>query len=181
MVIKKVEKQEVVENTTKETKTVAKKPVKKQVDLSEMVPVINMSQASFEYTARKGNGYLLLENYLDTDYMTIEDLQIMKNTQRGVFKKGWLFIDDEDAVEYLGLKKEMDAILSEDELNEFFTLDTETIQNKLQNYSTGMKENIYHALKIKFNNDEVSNVKTIKTIENSLGIDDSLSIINTLN
>ena len=117
MAIQKKETKEPVKKT--QTKTTArkapvKKAAKKEVDLQKQVPVVNMAQASLTYSAKKGNGYLQLDNYLDTDYMTIEDLQVMKNTARGVFEKGWLLIDDQEAVEFLGLEKLMDKILSPD-------------------------------------------------------------------
>ncbi|EPP4314961.1 hypothetical protein H2496_000989 [Staphylococcus pseudintermedius] len=71
----------------KTTTTTRKRTTKPKLDLSQEVLVINMSQASFIYEARKGNGFLELDEYLDSDYMTIEDLQIMKTLTVVFLKK----------------------------------------------------------------------------------------------
>lgn len=160
------------------TKTTTRKASRPKVDLSKEVLVINMSQASFIYTAKKGNGFLEFEEYLDSDYMTIEDLQIMKNSKRGVFEKGWLYIDDEEAVEYLGLQKYMKHILLPEQMEEFFELDVNTLKDSLQNFSSSIKENIYQTMKIKYELGELTNAHIIKAVEESLSIDPSLSILN---
>lgn len=163
---------------TKSTASKPKRQVKKQIDLQQQVPVINMSQSSLHYSTKRGNGYLELDNYLDMDYMTVEDLQIMRNTARGMFTKGWLFIDDEEVVEFLGLKKEMENILTEDKIEEFFLLDPTVIEEELPKYSSGVQETIYQLLKVKFEAGEVNNLHTIRAIEKVLGIDSPLSITN---
>lgn len=182
MAIQKKETKEPAKKTQAKSTTTRKAPVKKaakkEIDLKAQVPVINMAQASLTYSAKKGNGYLQLDNYLDTDYMAIEDLQVMKNTSRGVFEKGWLFIDDEEAVEFLGLQKLMDKILSPDELEAIFETDPETLKSELQGFSASIKENVYQAMKIKFANGELTNAHTIRAIEESLNIDKSLSVLN---
>ncbi|WP_259677346.1 hypothetical protein [Staphylococcus aureus] len=95
------------QKTTKPTEkkaTRTAKPKRKEVDLSQSVLVINMTQGSLTYVAKKGTGYLELSEYLDSDYLTVEELKIMKSSARGMFDKGWLFVDDEDVVEFLELR-----------------------------------------------------------------------------
>ena len=180
MAIQKKETKEPVKKTQAKTarKASVKKAVKKDVDLKTQVQVINMAQASLTYTAKKGNGFLQLDNYLDSDYMTIEDLQIMKNSARGVFEKGWLYVDDEEAVEYLGIKKFMDKILLPDELEGIFEMDPEELKHELTKFSASIKENIYQAMKIKYEIGELANAHTIRAIEESLNIDKTLSVLN---
>lgn len=196
MAVKKTESndtqnvEEVVEKTeTKATKpkTAAKKtraksttskPKRPKVDLSTEVPVVNMSQASFIYVARKGNGFLELEEYLDTDYMTIEDLQIMKNSRRGIFEKGWLLVDDEDAVKYLGIQKYMDNILRPEQLEEIFELPATELKERLGKLSNSMKETVYQTMKTMYEQNKLSNAYVIKAIEDSLNVDANLSVLN---
>lgn len=170
-------KTQAVEETV-QPKQETKKVAPKQVDVSRRVEVINMSQASFYYSAKRGNGYLELGEYLDSDFMTIEDLQIMKNTAKGVFEKGWLFIDDEEAVEYLGLQRYMDKMILPDELDSIFNKSVDEIKTVMESISSSMKENIYLALKQKFQNGSISDVHVIRAIEDSLGVDKNLSILN---
>lgn len=170
--------EEKVETKSTPKKATPKRQAKKEVDLKQQVLVINMSQGSLQYSTNKGNGYLELSNYLDTDYMSVEDLQIMRNTARGMFTKGWLYVDDEEVVEYLGIKKEMDNILTEDKMEEFFNLDASAIERELPKYSSGVQESLYQLLKVKFEQGEISDIFKIRAIEKVLGIDSNLSITN---
>lgn len=181
MAIQKKETKEPVKKTQTKTttrKAPVKKAAKKEVDLQKQVPVVNMAQASLTYSAKKGNGYLQLDNYLDTDYMTIEDLQVMKNSARGVFEKGWLLIDDQEAVEFLGLQKLMDKILSPEELEGIFEMNPDNLKEELKGFSASIKENVYQAMKIKYADGELTNAHIIRAIEDSLNIDKSLSVLN---
>ncbi|WP_415408904.1 hypothetical protein [Staphylococcus agnetis] len=187
MAIRKNEEVEVEEVKTTPKKPTTRKttPTKRttktarpKVDLSKEVLVINMAQASLTYAAKKGNGYLDLGEYLDSDYMTIEDLQVMKNSARSIFEKGWLFVDDEEAVEYLGIQKFMDKIVLPEELDNIFNMDPSDLKNELKNFSSSIKENIYQAMKKRYEQGELSNAHTIRAIEDSLNIDSSLSVLN---
>lgn len=172
-------KKTAAKSTAKKTTTITRKrTTKPKLDLSQEVLVINMSQASFIYEARKGNGFLELDEYLDSDYMTIEDLQIMKNSNRGIFEKGWLFVDDEEAVEFLGIKKYMDKVLLPEQLDDLFELDTNVLKEELAKFSSSIKENIYQTMKLKYEAGELTNVHVIRAIEESLNVDQSLSVLN---
>lgn len=149
-----------------------------KVDLKQEVVVINMQQGSLTYEASKGIGHLLLNTYLDSDYMTVEDLQIMKNTARGMFRKGWLYIDDEDVVKFLGLEKEMEAILLPEQLDELFNMEYSELKSKISSFSAAIKENIYRSMRIKFDNGELSNIHTIRAIEESLGVEPHSSLLH---
>ncbi|EGQ3927957.1 hypothetical protein I0618_002454 [Staphylococcus pseudintermedius] len=175
---KPVKKTAAKSTAKKTTTTTRKRTTKPKLDLSQEVLVINMSQASFIYEARKGNGFLELDEYLDSDYMTIEDLQIMKNSNRGIFEKGWLFVDDKEAVEFLGIKKYMDKVLLPEQLNDLFELDTNVLKEELAKFSSSIKENIYQTMKLKYEAGELTNVHVIRAIEESLNVDQTLSVLN---
>lgn len=175
---KPVKKTAAKSTAKKTTTTTRKRTTKPKLDLSQEVLVINMSQASFIYEARKGNGFLELDEYLDSDYMTIEDLQIMKNSNRGIFEKGWLFVDDEEAVKFLGIKKYMDKVLLPEQLNDLFELDTNVLKEELAKFSSSIKENIYQTMKLKYEAGELTNVHVIRAIEESLNVDQTLSVLN---
>ena len=172
--------EEVVEKkaTPKKAPAKPKRQAKKEVDLKQQVLVINMSQGSLHYSTNRGNGYLDLGQYLNSDFMSVEDLQVMRNTASGMFTKGWLYIDDEEVVEYLGLQKEMENILTEDKMEEFFELDATAIERELPKYSSGVQESLYQLLKVKFEEGLVTDIFKIRAIEKVLGIDSNLSITN---
>ncbi|MDK1672908.1 hypothetical protein QOK74_08480 [Staphylococcus saprophyticus] len=179
MAIKKVETTEPTTQTKKATtKKTTRKPVRKEIDLQQNVLVMNMTQGSLTYVAKKGTGYLELGEYLDSDYMTVEDLQIMKNAARGMFEKGWLFIDDEEVVEYLGLSKQMEKILLPEELEELFELHPDEVKTALDNLSASVKETVHLAMKKKYEQGELANAHVIRAIEESVNIDPSMSVLS---
>ena len=134
-----------------------------------------MTQGSLTYVAKKGTGYLELSEYLDSDYLTVEELKIMKSSARGMFDKGWLFVDDEDVVEFLGIKKQMDAILLPDELDDLFELPADELRERLKSLSPSVKETVHLAMKKKYEDDELANAHVIRAIEESVNI---LSLIH---
>lgn len=167
--------------TTKPTEkktTRTTKPKRKEVDLSQSVLVINMTQGSLTYVAKKGTGYLELSEYLDSDFLTVEELKIMKSSARGMFDKGWLFVDDEDVVEFLGIKKQMDAILLPDELDDLFELPADELRERLKSLSPSVKETVHLAMKKKYEDGELANAHVIRAIEESVNIDNNVSILN---
>ncbi|MEJ7218473.1 hypothetical protein [Staphylococcus gallinarum] len=183
MAIKKATtKEKSIEPTTTEPKTTTtkkpRKPVKKEIDLKKSVLVMNMTQGSLTYIAKKGTGYLELGQYLDSDYLTVEELQIMKNSARGMFEKGWLFVDDESVVKHLGIQKQMDKILLPDELEELFEQPVEDVKEALETLSASVKETVHLAMKKKYEQGELANAHIIRAIEDSVNIDQSMSILN---
>ncbi len=170
--------EETVENKVeKTTEPVTKK--RPQVSKDTEVLVYNATTSSFYYSAKKGNGYLELSNFMDSDWMTVEDLTVLKNTDRNVFKNGWLWIEEEDVVKYLGLEKEMTGILLEDKIDLLFESDPNEILETIPTLTDTTKEVVATVLRQRYANGEIADIHLIKAFEEALKIDKVHSVLNS--
>lgn len=159
----------------KEVEEVAEK--KKEITLDTRVEVFNNTTGKLIYSAKKGNGYLHLDSFMDSDVMTVEELQVLKNTARKFLTNGWLYIDDEDVLEYLRLGSIKDSVknpqLLEDAVDNGKTDEVLELFDKMGKSS---KEVMYGIIKKRYEDKEFSNAHIIKEIEDKLGVanEDSL-------
>lgn len=73
--------------------------VKKTIDRNLEVEVMNLTQGQFAYTCPKTMARIEMTGYGDTEIMTIEQLNVMKNSHKGILEKFWIGIvgvEDED-------------------------------------------------------------------------------------
>ncbi|UXU70102.1 hypothetical protein [Mammaliicoccus sciuri] len=157
-------------------KAAPKKPV---VDKDTEVLVYNATTASVMYSARKGNGYIELDAFMDADYMTVEELMILKNTDRNVFKKGWLYIEDEDVIKYLGLEKEMENILLEDKIDILFESQPHEVLEIIPNLTQSTKDTVHSVLRDRYENGLINDIHLIKAFEKALNVDSVHSLLHT--
>lgn len=150
---------------------------KREIDKDTEVVVYNNTSGKLKYEARKGNGYLELERFMDSDVMTVEELQQMRNTNRAVLEDGWLFIDDEEVLEHLRLDKLKDTVKSPQFLEDLVVSnDPAKIAEVVEKLTTNSKATLYGILTEKYKDGGVSNIHIIKSVEEALGVskEDSL-------
>lgn len=158
-----VENQEVEKPKAKEEK--------KKVTLDTQVEVFNNTTGRLIYEAKKGNGYLYLERFMDSDIMTVEELQVLKNTARAMLTNGWLYVDDEDVLDFLRLGSIKDSVKNPQVLeNAVDNGETEEIVNLADKLSKSSQEVLYGILKERYRNQEFSNAHVIKAVEDKLGV-----------
>lgn len=174
-----VEKKTVAKAATKKAPAKKAAPKKPVVDKDTEVLVYNATTSSIMYSARKGNGYLELDAFMDADYMTVEELMVLKNTDRNVFKKGWLYIEDEDVVKYLGLEKEMSSILLEDKIDLLFESQPQEILDTIPKLTDSTKDTVHSVLRDRFESGLISDIYLIKAFETALNIDPVHSLLHS--
>lgn len=168
---------------TPKEETVAKtqevKEEKREITPETQVEVFNNTHGKLVYTARKGNGYLYLENFMDSDVLTVEELQVMKNGHRKMINDGWIYIDDEDVLDYLRLSNVKNSVKNPQVLEEMVDSgNPNTIIDTFEKLGTNSKGALYKIIKRKYLGNEFSNAYVIKIIEEDLGIASDLSLLS---
>jgi len=175
---RKTTKKEAVEVKTEQEAVVEATPVKetvrkqkKKLNRNDLILVMNSTSDRLVHTSRKTGQEWLFTEYGQTDEMELGELVTMNNSSPAMLREPWLLILDEDAVEYLGLKKLYENILTEDEMEEFFNSDVEQMATILDKLPKGMKELIVGLAKKKVENKTLDSMAKIKLIEDKLKIE----------
>ncbi len=186
----KTEIKKVVEPTTMITESVepvvevkatpvveVKAPVKKirpQVDLNMMVEVRNITNGSLTYVSRKSGNEAHWSQFGDVEYMEVGELQTMKTSQPRFFNEPWVMIDDDEVVDFLGLRHMYDRIIADHEIERFFFQPIDDIVSKLQKAPHGTRELIASKAREKVENETLYDSRVIRVLEKELTIDLSM-------
>lgn len=162
----KVETQEEVKEV--EVKTSA--PKKRKLNRTDLVPIMNYTTGQLVYESRTGQTWYFTE-FGDTDEIELGELVTMKNSQGRILNDGWLLILDDDAVEYLGLSKKYESLLTPDEIDELFNLSDKKIGDVLEKVSPSAKEVIFNKAKLKMEDGSLNSLSKIKLIEDKLKVE----------
>lgn len=110
----------------------------------------------------------MFNNYGDFDYMKVSDLIAIKSSYPAIINEGWLYIDDEDVVKYLGLQKLYDTLIPPYAIDDFLKQSSDEIIGAFRKANTNMKEVIIKNLNDKI--EYIDSIKKKKEIEVALGI-----------
>jgi hypothetical protein len=171
---------EVVVDTKKEEVVEAKAPAKAapkqkpQIDLKEMVPVRNITNGSLTYVSKKTGAEIHWSDFGAEEYIDVAELLTMKSGQPRFFNEPWVMIDDENVIEYLGLRQLYDRIVNPDNIEEFFYLSVEDIADKLKKAPHGTKELVASKAREMVENGTLDSVRIVRVLEKELHIDLSM-------
>lgn len=172
--------------TTKKTapkktpaKTTAPKQEKREITGDTTVTVYNNTHGGLIYEAKKGNGFLSFEEFMDSDELTVDELQQMRNGHRRVLEEGWIFVDDEEVLDYLRLTKVKESVKSPEVLTELLTGNSPTrIKEVVPTLSKSSQTTLHKELRKLFEDGTVSNIHIINAVEEALGLSQEQSLMN---
>ena len=161
-----------------ETKSTAKKaaPAKPKIEKETEVLVYNNTTGLLKYSARKGTGYLELAEFMDSDYMTFEELQQLRNSpHKRLLEDGWIYVDDEDVLDALNLGKLKEKVKSPESLQQLIEEgNPERIIETAEKLGTDSKIALYNLMRKSYLNHTFSNAHVLGTIEDMLGVKDPI-------
>jgi hypothetical protein len=184
-----VESQEVVVNETegvtsdqvgKDTVVDVVAPVKnnvkyrKEIDLKMMVSCRNITSGSLIYVSKKTGFEANWDKLDDEEYIEVSELLTMKSSQPRFLQEPWIMVDDDEVVDYLGLREMYDNIILKDELEVFFRLSPTEIEAKLRIAPKGTRTLVAEQARAMVENDKLYDTRVIRTIEKELQIDLSM-------
>jgi DNA primase large subunit len=95
----------------------------------------------------------------------------MKSTQPRFLNEGWLIVDDEEAIEQLGLTTMYGNIFEIDNMSDFFAKDESEIQRILSNMPRGFKNSIATFAREHIEAGKLDSNRKIKLLEQLLDVD----------
>ena len=166
---KEVEKEK-VEIVKKET--VEPKPQKKQqIDRDSLISCYNLTSGKLTYISRKTGLQTVWSNYGDVEYIDFAELLTMKASQPKFLNEPWIFVEDEEVVNQLGLKEMYKNIIPVDEVDDFFKLNVNKAREILPKLPKGMKELIGEKARKGIQDGSLSNLQLIRLLEQELHLD----------
>lgn len=109
--------------------------------------------------------------YGDVQYITMGELISMKSTQPRFLKEGWLIVDDEEAIEQLGLSAMYGNIFEIDDMDSFFAKSEDEIERILSNMPRGFKNSLASFARERIESGKLDSNRKIKLLEQLLDVD----------
>lgn len=164
-----------VEKVTNTVETTTPQPVAKpkkrlEINRDDLIPC-RASVQSLVYVSKRTSEKFEWSDFGDIQYITLGELITMKSTQPRMLKEGWLIVDDEEAIEQLGLAKMYGNLFEIDNMDEFFGLSESEIKRILTNMPRGFKNSIATFAREKIESGELDSNRKIKLLEDLLDVD----------
>ena len=107
----------------------------------------------------------------DVQYITMGELISMKSTQPRMLKEGWLIVDDEEAIEQLGLAQMYGNIFEIEDMDDFFAQSEQETERILSNMPRGFKNSIATFARERIESGTLDSNRKIKLLEQLLDVD----------
>lgn len=152
-------------------------PVEKrmpEVQLTDMVCVRSCFYGNLVYVSKKTGAIIEWQNFDAEQYMTVEELLYMRNSQPRFFKEPWIRIvgNNADAVfQFLSLERYNATVLSYGSFADIFRMPVEDIETLVSGFGDSMKESFARYARMNILDDELTDLKVIKVIEHATGFD----------
>ena len=168
-----VEVQEEVKAVVAEApKTKPETRVKKRLEINRDDLIECRSAVSnLVYVSKRTSEKFEWKEYGDVNYITLGELITMKSTQPRMLKEGWLIVDDEEAIEQLGLAKMYGNLFEIDDIDEFFALSEKEIKRILTNMPRGFKNSLGNFARERIQSGVIDSNRKIKLLEELLDVD----------
>lgn len=169
---KPVEQVELQEEVTVEEapKPVARAKKRLEINRDELVEC-RSAVNNLVYVSKRTSEKFEWAMYGDVNYITLGELITMKSTQPRMLKEGWLIVDDEEAIEQLGLTTMYGNLFEIDDIDEFFELNEREIKRILTNMPRGFKRSLATFARERIQSGELDSNRKIKLLEELLEVD----------
>lgn len=142
-----------------------------KIDRNKMVKIRNVTNGTLAWGSPKTNAEFILEGFGTSEWIEVSELITMKSRHPRILTEPWIIIEDDmEVVEFLGLKKVYDKILSVDELQSFFKKSIKDMENALNVIPNGLKTLIASRALQMVVSEELTDTRKIKLLERTLKI-----------
>lgn len=151
-------------------KEVAKPRKKADINRDELI-LCRSAVRNLVYISKRTSEKFEWSDFGDVQYISMGELITMKSTQPRMLKEGWIIVDDEEAIEQLGLAKMYGNLFEIDDIDEFFELSDSEMRRILTNMPRGFKNTLATFAREKVESGELDSNKKIKLLEELLEVD----------
>lgn len=155
---------------------VAEKPKKKiaRPDLNDLVEVESCFHGELSFVSAKTGNKAFWGKFGSNDYLTVEDLMSMRNSQPAFFKNNWIALvgdNAEDVFEYLQLGRYYKNYHSKEDFDELFSMEPEELKEVLDRMNDDFKENVARHAYALIQEGRLDSNRIVEVVEKSTGFD----------
>lgn len=143
---------------------------KPEIDRNMVVPVMNVTNGILVYQSRKTGIELKWEKYGDIEYMDVAELLTMRSSQRRFLDEPFILVMNNEAVDYLGLKKMYDKMIHPDNIDAVFKLSNERFEEVLETAPRGIAYLIIGRAKDKVADGTLDSIAKLKILEEKFNV-----------
>lgn len=168
-VAKKVTEEAVTETVEK------KKPVKrsttrrkKQIDLDQEILCKNLTSSELKYISKKNGMEIVWSTYGDEQYVDATELVAMKASQPKFLNEPWIYVDDPDLVQHLGLSALYKKLDDSVDIDNLFKKSATQVKKIVSGLPRSMREVVADKAREGIKNETLNNLQVIRTLEKEL-------------
>lgn len=143
---------------------------KVKVENDRLIPVMNITAHGLVYLSRRTGAEWNWERYGDIEYVEMQELLTMRNSQRRFLDEPWILIMDEEVVHYLGLEKMYEKMVHPDNIESVFKMNNEKFKEVLDSAPKGIAQLIVGRAVEKVANGELDSMYKIKLLNEKFNI-----------
>jgi hypothetical protein len=150
-------------------------PKRRKIDKDEEVSCRSVVSGELIYTSRRTLMTVEWDEYGSIQYLTVEELMTMKSSQKSFLTRPWIIVEDDEIVDYLGLRSIYDNIIPLEDLEGFLlNTDLAELTSELQKAPRGIKDLLADKAREMIVNETLHDTRVIKILNTQLNIDLSL-------
>jgi replicative DNA helicase len=168
------------EETKVENKQTDNKPVntKKKIPLDTNISCKSAVRGTLTYLSKRMAGYQVVWNdFGDEEFLDLQELISMRNTDLRFFKDNWIIIDDsegytaQEIMDYIKVSQYYNKDVNIDNFDSLFNEKPDKIKETVSKMSSGLKETVAIRAKQLYNSGNLYDLRCIKALEESLGVE----------
>lgn len=174
--VKKVapKKTEEVEVVVVEEEKVEKKPVRAkrvEIDMNELIPCRSTTHGNLIYISKRTGERFFWNDYGDVQDIPFGELRNLNSTYPAFIKDVLFVIDDEEAVEALGMAKLYEGIFDIEDIETLFDKEYRDLEETLEKLPKGLKDSAATKARELMKSGKLDSRSKIKLIEEKLKIE----------
>lgn len=172
-VVQEVVAKESVKEVAPEVVATTSKPAKrKQLDKSEEVACRSVVNGSLLYISRRSHETIEWDGYGDIHYATVEELLTMKSTQGKFLTDPWLIIEDDEVIDFLGLRAIYEKIIPIDDIESFLLYSQlSELEVALTKAPKGIRELVIDKARELVSNETLYDIRIMRLLDKVLNIE----------
>ena len=152
--------------------SVEKKPVVRDIDVHQSVPVKSGFQGMLIYRSRRTGEEFIWKSFGDEQEMELQELKNAKASNKGFFENNWFMFGDEYAwvIDWLGVNGFYRNALKVDDFDDIFRLPPDKIRDAAKALPEGQKSSLGYRARQLVADGTIDSIKAITALEDALGV-----------
>lgn len=160
------------EKVVEKTEVKTKRKTRTEIPKNELICTRSAVEGRLTYISPKTGMTVIWENTGAEEYIEFSELVTMKASRSRFLTEPWLIIEDEEVIEYLGLKHLYNSIVDPDEVDDFLiTANHRTLSKKIENMPTGTKRLLSDRARKLIKDERLNDLRVIRVLEEKLNVE----------